>query len=188
MLNEYFGVMVKIINQNGGVVDKFIGDAIMAVWGAPQSSDHDAHKAVRACLEMRKALNELNEKRIAREQPPISIGMGLHAGAAISGTIGSDERMEYTVIGNTVNTASRIESSTKAFGADLLISDTVIEKIGDDFKTELAGAAEVKGRSEALKMFKVRGYKAEDGTMVEISTPYSDYAAEAADKVKVKAA
>lgn len=188
MLNEYFGVMVKIINQNGGVVDKFIGDAIMAVWGAPHSTDRDAHKAVRACLEMRKALAELNERRIARNQPPINIGMGLHAGAAISGTIGSDERMEYTVIGNTVNTASRIEASTKAFGADLLISDTVIEKVGEDFKIELAGAAEVKGRSEALKMFKVRGYRAEDGTMVEISTPYSDYAAESADKVKVKAA
>lgn len=188
MLNEYFGVMVKIINANGGVVDKFIGDAIMAVWGAPQSSDRDSHKAVRACLEMRKALANLNELRISRGQPPINIGMGLHAGAAISGTIGSDERMEYTVIGNTVNTASRIEASTKAFGADLLVSDTVIEKIGDAFRTELAGAAEVKGRSEALKMYKVRAYLAENGTMVEVKTPYSDYEAEAADKVKVKAA
>lgn len=188
MLNEYFGVMVKIINQNGGVVDKFIGDAIMAVWGAPQGTKRDAHKAVKACLEMRKALADLNEKRIARNHPPINIGMGLHAGAAISGTIGSDERMEYTVIGNTVNTASRIEASTKAFGADLLISDTVIERVGDEFKIELAGAAEVKGRSEALKMYKVRGYRAADGTMVEVSTPYSDYAAESADKVKVKAA
>lgn len=186
MLNEYFGVMVKIINSHGGVVDKFIGDAIMAVWGAPKSSDRDAHQAVRACLEMRRALEELNERRIARSQPPINIGMGLHAGKAISGTIGSDERMEYTVIGNTVNTASRIEASTKAFGADLLISDTVIERIGEDFKTELAGAAEVKGRSEALKMFKVRGYRAEDGSMVEVRTPYSDYEAEAADKVKIK--
>ncbi len=139
MLNEYFGVMVKIINSHGGVVDKFIGDAIMAVWGVPKSSDRDAHQAVRACLEMRKALEGLNERRIAREQPPINIGMGLHAGHAISGTIGSDERMEYTVIGNTVNTASRIEASTKAFGADLLISDTVIAKIGEDFKTELCG-------------------------------------------------
>ncbi|MFV8259704.1 adenylate/guanylate cyclase domain-containing protein [Bdellovibrio bacteriovorus] len=186
MLNEYFGVMVKIINSHGGVVDKFIGDAIMAVWGAPKSSDRDSHQAVRACLEMRRALEGLNERRIAREQPPINIGMGLHAGKAISGTIGSDERMEYTVIGNTVNTASRIEASTKAFGADLLISDTVIEKIGEDFKTELAGAAEVKGRSEALKMFKVRGYRAEDGSMVEVRTAYSDYEAEAADKVKIK--
>ncbi|WP_373999154.1 adenylate/guanylate cyclase domain-containing protein [Bdellovibrio bacteriovorus] len=188
MLNEYFGVMVKIINSHGGVVDKFIGDAIMAVWGAPKTSDRDAHNAVRACLEMRRALETLNETRVGRGQPPINIGMGLHAGLAISGTIGSDERMEYTVIGNTVNTASRIEASTKAFGADLLISDTVIEKIGEDFKTELAGAAEVKGRSEALKMFKVRGYRAEDGSMVEVKTPYSDYEAEAADKVKVKAA
>ncbi len=186
MLNEYFGVMVKIINSHGGVVDKFIGDAIMAVWGAPKSSDKDAQQAVRACLEMRRALEGLNERRIAREQPPINIGMGLHAGKAISGTIGSDERMEYTVIGNTVNTASRIEASTKAFGADLLISDTVIEKIGEDFKTELAGAAEVRGRSEALKMFKVRGYRAEDGSMVEVRTAYSDYEAEAADKVKIK--
>lgn len=188
MLNEYFGVMVKIINSHGGVVDKFIGDAIMAVWGAPKSSDRDAHQAVRACLEMRRALEHLNESRIERGQPPINIGMGLHAGQAISGTIGSDERMEYTVIGNTVNTASRIEASTKAFGADLLVSDTVIAKVGEDFKMELAGAAEVKGRSEALKMFKVRGYRAENGEYVDVTTPYSDYEAESADKVKVKAA
>ncbi len=188
MLNEYFAVMVNIINTHGGVVDKFIGDAIMAVWGAPQASERDAHNAVRACLEMRRSLEKLNEKRMQRDQPPINIGMGLHAGNAISGTIGSDERMEYTVIGNTVNTASRIEASTKAFGSDLLISDSVIEKIGDNFLTELAGAAEVKGRSEALKMYKVRGYKADSGEYIEIRTPYSDYEAESADKVKVKAA
>lgn len=188
MLNEYFAVMVKIINENGGVVDKFIGDAIMAVWGAPHSTPQDAQNAVRACIEMRKALQDLNEMRMQREQPPISIGMGLHAGRAISGTIGSDERMEYTVIGNTVNTASRIEASTKAFGADLLITDTVVEKLGDEFKIELAGAAEVKGRSEALKMYKVRAYRAEDGSYVEVKTPYSDYEPEEADKVKIKSA
>ncbi|MNT22058.1 Adenylate cyclase 1 [compost metagenome] len=112
--------------------------------------------------------------------------MGLHAGKAISGTIGSDERMEYTVIGNTVNTASRIEASTKAFGADLLITDSVIDQTGDDFKIELAGAAEVKGRTEALKMYKVRGYKAEDGEYVIVRTAYSDYEPEKADKVKIK--
>lgn len=186
MLNEYFGVMVGIINKHGGVVDKFIGDAIMAVWGAPKSSDRDSQKAVRACIEMRKGLNDLNERRIARGQPPIQIGMGLHAGPAISGTIGSDERMEYTVIGNTVNTSSRIEASTKAFGTDLLITDDVLSKIGEDFKVEYAGSAEVKGRSEALKMFKVRGYRAESGELIDVVTPYSDYEAEAADKVKIK--
>ena len=185
MLNEYFAVMVGIINKNKGVVDKFIGDAIMAVWGAPKGSDKDSHLALKACLEMRVALNELNKTRIARGEPPIAIGMGLHAGDAISGTIGSDERMEYTVIGNTVNTGSRIEASTKAFGTDLLISDTVLENVGEDFKVEYAGAAEVKGRSEALKLYKVRGYKDETGKIIEISTPYSDYAAEKVDKVKV---
>lgn len=185
MLNEYFGVMVSIINKYGGVVDKFIGDAIMAIWGAPKESEKDAYHAVRACLEMRKALEDLNAKRAARGEDPIAIGMGLHAGRAISGTIGSDERMEYTVIGNTVNTASRIEASTKAFGADLLVTDDVLSRAGDEFKVDYAGAAEVKGRSEAIKMYKIRGYKAENGEWVEIKTQWSDYEPEKADKVKI---
>jgi adenylate cyclase len=187
MLNEYFAVMVGIINKHGGVVDKFIGDAIMAIWGAPKSTDRDPHNALRACIEMRKGLAELNEKRLARGEQAIMIGMGLHAGSAISGTIGSDERMEYTVIGNTVNTASRIEASTKAFGADLLVTDDVISRVGEEFILDYAGAAEVKGRSEALKMYKIRGY-IENGQRVEVKTPYSDYEAEGADKVKIKEA
>ncbi|OYZ19608.1 MAG: hypothetical protein B7Y39_11720 [Bdellovibrio sp. 28-41-41] len=187
MLNEYFAVMVKIINANGGIVDKFIGDAIMAVWGVPKANKKDAHNAVKACLEMRRALADLNEKRMDRKEPPIQIGMGLHAGSAISGTIGSDERMEYTIIGNTVNTGSRIESSTKAFGSDLLVSDTVLEKIGDSYLTEYAGSAEVKGRSEPLKLHKVRGFKKADGEYEIVVTPYSDYEPEAADKVKIAA-
>lgn len=187
MLNEYFGVMVGIINKHGGVVDKFIGDAIMAVWGAPKTSDKDAFNALTACLKMRSALAELNEKRIARGDVPIQIGMGLHAGKAISGTIGSDERMEYTVIGNTVNTGSRIEASTKAFGSDLLISESVHDKIADQFLIEYAGSAEVKGRTDALKMFKVRGYKDEKGEMIIVKTAYSDYEAGHVDKVKISA-
>ncbi len=184
MLNEYFEIMVGIINRNHGVVDKFIGDAIMAVWGAPKSTGRDAHHAVTACLQMRQSLVELNDKRKERGQPPLQIGIGLHAGSVISGTIGSTERMEFTVIGNTVNTGSRIEASTKAFGADLLISEEVVAQVGNDFLVELAGAAEVKGRSEPLKMYKVRGYKEGDG-YVEVRTPYSDYTPESADKVKV---
>lgn len=186
MLNEYFAVMVDIINRNAGVVDKFIGDAIMAVWGAPNQSERDAHNAVSACLQMRLALNELNEKRLALNKSPIQIGMGLHAGHAISGTIGSNERMEYTVIGNTVNTASRVEASTKAFGTDLLITQEVAQLIQDEFLLEEAGSAEVKGRSEALKFFKVKGYLShETNEWVEVQTPYSEYEKEASEKVKV---
>ncbi|MCX7978487.1 MAG: HAMP domain-containing protein [Bdellovibrionaceae bacterium] len=189
MLNEYFAVMVEIINRNGGVVDKFIGDAIMAVWGAPKGSKDDAKNAVRACLEMRLGLKALNERRMARGETPIQIGMGLHAGEAISGTIGSEERMEYTVIGNTVNTASRVEASTKAFGADLLVTDEVLSQVGDEFLTEFCGEAEVKGRSVPLKYYKVRAYKDHtSGNYVEVKTEWSDYEPEAADKVKVKKA
>jgi adenylate cyclase len=187
MLNEYFAIMVRIINKNNGVVDKFIGDAIMAVWGAPKSTGNDTYWCIKACLEMRKALNDLNELRITRGQTPIMIGMGVHAGPAISGTIGSEERMEYTVIGDTVNQTSRIEASTKAFGADLLISNEAAEEIKSNFKLEFAGSAEVKGKVEALKLYKVRGYIKENGEIEEVKTPYSDYEKEKADKIKVVA-
>lgn len=184
MLNEYFGVMVKIINKYGGVVDKFIGDAIMAVWGAPHGTEKDTQNAVAACLEMRKALLELNTLRQSRGQTNIMIGMGVHCGPAISGTIGSEERMEYTVIGDTVNMTSRIESSTKAFGSDLLVSEDVYNKVNSEFGFELAGVAEVKGKTEPLKMFKVRGYL-NNGVLDEIRTPFSDYESEDAEKVKM---
>ncbi|PWU21305.1 MAG: adenylate/guanylate cyclase domain-containing protein [Bdellovibrio sp.] len=189
MLNEYFEVMVAIINRSGGVVDKFIGDAIMAVWGAPKGTPQDTSNAVRACLEMRKALEELNEKRKARDQVPIKIGMGLHTGHAISGTIGSLERMEYTVIGDTVNMTSRIEASTKAFGTDLLVSEAIIAKVGDGFLAEVAGEATVKGKSEPLKLYKVRGYKDPvTGQEVIVETAYSHFEKEHDEKVKASAA
>ncbi|MEY4616427.1 MAG: hypothetical protein RJB66_1387 [Pseudomonadota bacterium] len=185
MLNEYFAIMVRIIQQHHGIVDKFIGDAIMAVWGAPKGSNRDAQNAVRACLEMRKALNELNQKRIRRDQPPILIGMGLHTGQAISGTIGSDERMEYTVIGDTVNLTSRIESSTKSFGTDLLISEETARLVDQEFALVHAGSVEVKGKAEPIELYHVIGLKSADGEVTEIQTPYSNYEAESSEKVRV---
>lgn len=175
MLNEYFAVMVGIINRHGGVVDKFIGDAIMAVWGVPQGSSKDTENALKACLEMRSALVTLNASRRERGLTEIHIGMGLHAGDAISGTIGSEERMEFTVIGDTVNVTSRIESSTKHFEVDLLVSDEVYNRLSQpattseptadgsvavvqtesQFKFDLAGDIEVKGKSLPLRLYKV---------------------------------
>lgn len=186
LLNEYFSYMVPEINQSGGVVDKFIGDAIMAVWGVPQAKPLDAQKSLMACLKMRLALDKLNQVRLSRNESELWIGMSLHYGEAISGTIGSNERMEYTVIGNTINTASRIEASTKAFGTDLLISEDVIEHI-QGFIYESAGEVEVKGRTTALKLFKVLGYYNEKNEPLIIKTKYSEYKAEAADKVKIVA-
>lgn len=184
MLNEYFEVMVGIIKSYGGIVDKFVGDAIMAVWGAPQSTGDDSYKAVMACIEMRKALHTLNQSRIDRGLTPIRIGMGLHAGPALAGTLGSDERMEYTVIGDTVNTASRIESSTKSFGTDLLISEEVARRLEDRCLLNFAGETEVKGKKNSLKLAKVDGYIGENGETVIVKTPWSSYSAEVDDKVK----
>lgn len=184
MLNEYFNAMVKVIDRNSGWVNKYIGDAIMAVWGAPKAGKDDIYSVVNACLEMRLALGELNAKRIARNEAPLMIGMGVHFGEAIAGTIGSDERLEYTVIGDAVNMASRIEASTKAFGTDLLISDAIATRIKDRFILEKAGSAKVKGKSEALTMYKVRGYIV-DGRETVIKTPYSDYEAADVEKVEV---
>jgi len=160
MLNEYFEVMVGIIGRHGGVVDKFIGDAIMAVWGVPAGSDHDTLNGLKACLEMRSALVTLNNSRRDRGLTEIHIGMGLHAGAAISGTIGSEERMEFTVIGDTVNVTARIESSTKHFEVDLLVSDEVFARLSkpeikEGFKFDLAGDIEVKGKTLPLTLYKV---------------------------------
>ncbi len=184
MLNDYFEVMVAIINRHGGVVDKFIGDAIMAVWGAPKGSDKDTENAVRACIEMRRSLVELNDRRKLAGHGPIIIGMGLHTGPAISGTIGSTERMEYTVIGDTVNMTSRIESSTKAFGTDFLVSQAVMDKVQDQFLVDLAGKATVKGKAEPLNLYFVRGYKDENGKPIVIETEYCRFEKEQDDKVK----
>lgn len=185
MLNEYFDVMVKVIEKHGGWLDKFIGDAIMAVWGVPYTGKHDAQSATQAAIDMRIALNELNNTRIKRGQHPIKIGIGLHTGDAIMGKIGATERANLTVIGDTVNQASRIEASTKAFGTDLLISHELMETITSQFQIEFAGAAEVKGKADALKLYKVRGFLDQKGQWVEVRTPYSDYEAGDADKVKI---
>lgn len=177
MLNEYMDVMVKCIYKHNGVVDKFVGDAIMAVWGVPNSSEHDVENAVNACLDMRVELNKLNEKRIARGEDPIMIGMGLNSGQVISGTVGSEDRMEYTVIGDTVNTAARIEASTKAFGTDLLISGSVFEAVKDKYIFTQAGKVAAKGKSTHLELIKVEGV-IKDGQHIILKTPYSHFEAE----------
>lgn len=186
MLNSYFEIMVKIINEYGGVVDKFIGDAIVAVWGVPNETPNDCHKAVMACLEMRSQLHLYNEKRIKENKEIVKIGMGLNWGPAISGTIGSTERLEYTVIGDTVNTASRIEGATKGFGTDLLVSQNVINKIKGSFIIEGAGQVAAKGKKESFELFHINGFIDEDGVEKIIKTPYSRFEAEKSDGEKTK--
>lgn len=154
-LNDYFASMIKIIKANGGIIDKFIGDAIMAVWGAPYPSEEDAQNAVKACLEMRETLKEINQKRALTGLAPIEMGMGLHTGEAVSGVIGSDERLEYTVIGDTVNTASRIESATKEFKTDILMSETTQKEIKLFHPTQFLGDVSLKGKQEKVSLYQL---------------------------------
>ena len=183
MLNEYMTRMVAIIRAHGGIVDKYIGDAIMAIWGVPIGKPNDNYNAILACLEMRKDLAKLNELRISRGQVALKIGMGLNRGSVIAGNIGSNEKMEYTVIGDSVNLASRMESMTKTYGSDFLISKNVYEPVADRFIFKQDKSAHVKGKSEPIEVYRVLGIIGANGEHEIIETPYSSYHAESSDKV-----
>lgn len=159
LLNEYFTDMVGVIMEEGGVVDKYIGDAIMAVFGAPVPKADDARRAVRAAVRMRLALVSLNERLAVRGAPPIKTGIGLHTGEVVAGNIGSEARMEYTVIGDAVNLASRLESSTKELGTDVLVSDDTHALLGEEFETRAVREITVKGRAKPVMVYEVIGFK-----------------------------
>jgi adenylate cyclase len=163
LLNEYFTEMVSIVMQHDGVVDKYIGDAIMAVFGAPVPRPDDAKNAVRAAVRMREALARLNEKLVARGVAPLATGIGLHTGEVVAGNIGSEQRMEYTVIGDAVNLASRLEGSTKDFHVGVVMSQATYELTQDVVETRPLKEIVVKGRAEAVMTYEAVRLKGESG-------------------------
>lgn len=158
-LNEYFQTWTDIIFKHDGTVDKFIGDAVMAIFGAPMAHPDDAARAVRAAWDMREALEKLNERWKEQGRRTLNIGVGINTGEAIVGNMGSHQAMGYTVIGDTVNLASRLESKTKDLGAFLLISETTYAAVKDLVEVETFSDVTVKGKSKALSVFAVRGLK-----------------------------
>jgi adenylate cyclase len=140
-LNEYLTAMVECVFRHRGTLDKFIGDAVMAVWGTTQTQGarEDASNAVRAALEMKKALAELNHKWRARGLPPLRIGIAVNHGPVVVGNIGSPQRMEFTVVGDAVNTSWRLQELTKICGADLVIGETVAALVAEEFDLESLG-------------------------------------------------
>ena len=162
-LNRYFTHMIYCVEKNGGTIDKFIGDAVMAHWGAAYSlgsSEKDAINCVYSALLMRKALYEMNKKRKKGDHgdPPISIGCGINTGLVTAGQLGSDMRMEYTVIGDPVNLASRIESLTKPLGVDILISEQTWQLTKNKLITEEMPSVTVKGKEKPVRIFAVINY------------------------------
>ncbi len=161
LLNEYFTEMVSIVMNYGGVVDKYIGDAIMAIFGAPVPTEQDATNAVRAAVEMRAALVRLNVRLEARGVQPLRTGIGIHTGDVVAGNIGSEQRMEYTVIGDPVNVASRLESNTKDLGVNVLVSATTYELTKNVIEARPVRELTVKGRAEPIMTYEVLGLRAD---------------------------
>jgi adenylate cyclase len=163
-LNDYFTRMVDCVEKTGGVVDKFIGDAVMAHWGTAYSSGsaaEDAFNCVRAALMMRAALVEMNRNRKAGDpgNPLIRIGCGINSGIVTAGQIGSEQRMEYTVIGDPVNLASRTEALNKPLGTDILITESTWELAGDRLVSEEMPPVKVKGKEKPVRLFAVVNLK-----------------------------
>ncbi len=160
-LNQYMTKMVACIEQTKGIVDKFIGDAIMAVWGVPVSKGNDIVNAVEGALLMRASLLDFNKDRGDEKHPVINIGCGINAGPVLAGQIGSEQRMEYTVIGDAVNLASRIEALNKPFGTDILVSEETYQKTEDLYYVEKMTPIRVKGKETAQQIYAVLGRKSD---------------------------
>jgi adenylate cyclase len=155
LLNAYFSRMLEPIFSFEGTLDKFIGDAIMAVFGAPVFRHDDAERAVRAAIEMRRALRKYNLERVAQGLLPIDNGIGITKGEVISGNVGSEQRMDYTVIGDTVNVASRLEGLTKNYPYKILVNEGVYLEVKDKIPCVDLGFAHVKGKEGDVHVYGV---------------------------------
>jgi len=158
MLNEYFTEMVEIVFEYNGILDKYIGDAIMAVFGTPFPSPDDADNAVRVAVRMQRVLASMNRKRQEVGQPPFEVRIGISSGDVVAGNIGSARRMDYTVIGDGVNTAARLESANKQLGTRILISGSTRELLRDEYRLReldliLARRADFRARATAARSF-----------------------------------
>jgi class 3 adenylate cyclase len=157
ILNGYFARMSPAIAEHRGHVSKFIGDGILALFGALEPNPWQADDAVSAALAMRKALEEYNEVLAAAGQPPLRIGIGLHRGEAVAGLIGSQELVEFTVIGNTVNVASRVEHLTRRHAVDILITAAVRDVLDARFALRELPPATVAGLTEPVVTYSIEG-------------------------------
>jgi len=162
LLNEYFTLMVDCIQKHGGMLDKFIGDAIMAIFGLPLQHEDDEDRAVRAAVGMIQELSHWNAEREAQGKKAVEIGLGLNTDSIVSGNIGSPKRMDYTVIGDGVNLASRLESACKQYGARILISENTYRKLRGTYRVREVDLVVVKGKTEPVGVFEVLDYYTEE--------------------------
>jgi adenylate cyclase len=162
LLNDYFTEMVDVIFKNGGILDKYMGDGIMALFGAPFVSQNDADNALAAADEMMGCLAELNARRAAAGQTKLDIGIGFSTGPTVVGNIGSARRMEYTVIGDTVNLASRLEGATKQYGAKIILSEMTVRDLRRPATLRELDLIRVKGKDRPVAVYESLGHRAHE--------------------------
>ncbi len=162
LLNEYFTLMVDCIQAEGGMLDKFIGDAIMAVFGIPLPHEDDADRALRCAIGMIQALSAFNAQRVATGLKGIDIGVGLNTDLVVSGNIGSPKRMDYTIIGDGVNLAARLESACKQYSARILISEFTRERLKGIYRLREADDVVVKGKTKPVRIYEVLDYHTDE--------------------------
>jgi adenylate cyclase len=168
-LNDYFSRMHAIVDAHGGHINKFLGDGLMIVFGAPASRGHaeEARAAVTCGLEMLAGVESMNVEWRGTGRPLIKIGVGIHTGEATCGVVGAERRLEYTIIGDTVNLAARLESTTKEYGVPLLASEATVVLLDDEYEAEALGEVKVKGKHTSTKIFAVK----EKGAEVKRAAP-----------------
>ncbi len=157
MLNEYFEQMVEIIFKYEGTLDKFVGDEVMALYGSPVKHEDDPIRAVRSAIEMLDVLNQWNTERIERGQVPVHIGIGINTGDVVAGYLGSSKALEYTVIGDVVNTGARLCSAAQA--GQILVSEATLMRTGDLFEVQEQPPMPLKGKSKPMRIYSVIGEK-----------------------------
>ncbi|MBN1622371.1 MAG: CHASE2 domain-containing protein [Endomicrobiales bacterium] len=167
LLNEYLTKMVEVVFRNQGTMDKFIGDAVMAFWGAPVPQDNHSQLAVNCAVEMIKELEVLQKKWESEGKKIINIGVGVNSGDVVVGNMGSLERMDYTVIGDNVNLASRLEGLTKEYKSQIIISEATYNEVKDLVDAEHLGEVKVKGKAKAVHIYGVLGKKGEEHLKVQ---------------------
>ena len=162
LLNEYFTLMVDCIQHEEGMLDKFIGDAIMAAFGIPVAHTDDADRAVRASIAMISTLNKWNRQRVSDGKLPVNIGIGLNTDMVVSGNIGSNKRMDFTIIGDGVNLAARLESACKQYGAKILVSEFTINKLQGTYRNREVDLVVVKGKTQPVSVYEILAYHDEE--------------------------
>jgi adenylate cyclase len=165
MLSEFFDRMVEVLMRHKGTIDKFLGDGMMVIFGAPLDDPYQEEHAVLAAIEMQKELGNLCKEWESRGRRPIKMGIGINSGAAIVGNIGSEDHMEYTAIGDTVNLAARLESATKELDLDIAVSDQTYTAIRPLFQWKAAGTIAIRGRSEPVRAYSVEGVNGRSSTL-----------------------